>query len=78
MSKVKVTTEKKWGFRRILQESLICFALNSHRRCVWSLAWPSLKIKVNFGNLCAVYVWENVFAVVCCKSRSSEAAKTCL
>jgi len=34
------------------------FASNSHGRHVLSLAQTSLKVKVNFGGLCAVYVWK--------------------
>ena len=40
------------------------FVPNSLGRRVWSLAWTSLKVKVNFGSLHAVYVWKNVFALV--------------
>jgi len=38
------------------------FAPNSQGRRVWSLAPTSLKVKVNFGGLRAVYVWKNIFA----------------
>jgi len=27
-------------------------------------AQTSLKVKVNFGGLCAVYVWKNIFTLV--------------
>ena len=37
---------------------------NSHGRGVWSLTRMSLKVEVNFGRLCAVYVRKNIFAVV--------------
>ena len=40
------------------------FASNSHGRHVLSLAQTSLKVKVNFGGLCAVYVWKNIVALV--------------
>jgi len=45
-SKVKVTRDKERGLRPIFRESLNWFASNSHGRCVWSLAWPRLKVKV--------------------------------
>ena len=63
-SKVKVTTDKNGGFRQISPESLNWFATNSHRRPVWSLTWMSLKVKVSFGGLRAVYVWKNIFSLV--------------
>jgi len=40
------------------------FAPNSQERRVWSLARTTLKVKVNFGSLRAVYVWKNIFAIV--------------
>jgi len=46
------------------QEPVNRYVTNSQGRRVWSLAWTSLKVKVNFGGLHAVYVWKNIFAVV--------------
>ena len=63
-SKVKITTDKNRGFRRISRESLNRFATNSLGRRVWSLARTSFKVKVNVGGLRAVYVWKNIFALV--------------
>ena len=40
------------------------YAPNSHARRVWCLARTSLKVKVNFVGLSAVYVWKNIFALV--------------
>jgi len=48
----------------ISRELLNGFKQNLQGRRVWSLAGTSLKVKVNFGGLHAVYVWKNVFAVV--------------
>jgi len=48
----------------ISQELLNGFAPNSHGRYIWFLAWTSLKVKVNFDGLHAVYVWKNIFALV--------------
>jgi len=48
----------------ISPELLNGFAPNSQGRRVWSLAGTSLKVKVNFGGLHAVYVWKNIFALV--------------
>jgi len=64
MSKVKVTRDKKRGFWRISRERLNGYAPNSHGRRVLSLARTSLKVKVNFSGLRAVYVWKNIFALV--------------
>ena len=47
----------------ISREPLNGFAPNSKGRCVWSVARTSLKVKVNFGGLRAVYVWRNIVAV---------------
>ena len=49
----------------IYREPLNGFAPHSQRRRVWSLMRTSLKVKVNFGGLCAVYAWKNIFALVC-------------
>jgi len=35
-----------------------------HREYVWSFAQTSLKVKVNFRSLHAVYVWKNIVALV--------------
>jgi len=43
---------------KYLGEPLNGFAPNSHGRRVWSVAQTSLKVKVNFGGLRAVYVWK--------------------
>jgi len=48
----------------ISREPLNGFVPNSQGRCVWSFAGMSLKVKVNFGSLHAVYVWKNIFALV--------------
>ena len=54
-------------------ELLNGFVQNLHRRCFWSLAWTSLKVKVTrdksgiflpFGSLRAVYVWWNIFSLI--------------
>ena len=45
-SKVKVTTDKKLGFRQISLELLNWFATDSQGRHVWSLARSSLKVSV--------------------------------
>ena len=45
-------------------EPLNGFVPNSQGRRVWSLAQMSLKVKVNFGGLRAVYVWKNIFALI--------------
>ena len=42
----------------ISREPLNGFAPNSQGRRVWSIARMSSKVKVNFGGLCAVYVWK--------------------
>jgi len=55
---------QKRGFRQMYQEPVNRYVTNSQGRRVWSLAWTSLKVKVNFGGLHAVYVWKNIFAVV--------------
>jgi len=55
---------QKRGFRPISWKPLNRFATNSHGRRVWSLPWTSLKAKVNFSSLRAVYVWKNIFALV--------------
>jgi len=52
------------GLLADISGSLNWFAADSHRRRVWSRAWKSLKVKVNFGGLSAVYVCKNMFAVV--------------
>jgi len=44
--------------RRIFREPINGYATNSHGRRVWSLDRTSLKVKVNFGGLHAVYVWK--------------------
>jgi len=52
----------------ISPERLNGFVPNAHGRRDWSLAETSFKVKVNFGGLRglrAVYVWKNIFAVVC-------------
>jgi len=49
---------QKRGFLRIFWELLNGFAPISHGRHVWSLAWTSLKVKVDFGGLRAIYVWK--------------------
>ena len=48
----------------ISPEPLNGFSPNSHGRRVWSLTQTSLKVKVNFGGLRAVYVWKDIFVVV--------------
>jgi len=45
----------------ISQALLNGFAPNSQQRRVWSVARTSLKVKVNFSSLRAVYVWKNIF-----------------
>jgi len=56
---------QKRGIRPISREPLNRFATNSHGRRVWSLPWTSLKVKVNFSSLRAVYVCKkNIFALV--------------
>ena len=50
----------KNGFWRTSRESLNAFAINSHGRRVWSLTWTSLKVKVNFGGLRAVFVEKHL------------------
>jgi len=62
-SKVKVTKVKN-GFRLLSRKPLNGFATHSLVRRVWSLARTSLKVKVNFGGMRAVYVWKNIFALV--------------
>jgi len=64
MSKVKVTRDKKRGFWRISREWLNGFAPSSRGRRVLSLTRTSLKVKVNFSGLRAIYVWKNIFALV--------------
>ena len=54
----------------ILREPLNGFAPNSHGRRVWSLARTSLKVKINFGGLRAVYIWKNIFALIMTALRS--------
>ena len=50
----------------ISREPLNGFALRQiHGKRVLSLARTSLKFKVNFGGLRAVYVLEKIFALVC-------------
>ena len=48
----------------ISRETLNGFASNSHRRRIWSLVRTSLKVKVNFGCLRAVYIWKNIFVLL--------------
>ena len=55
---------QKRGFQRISWELLNRFARNSHGTRVSSLARNSLKVKVNFSGLRAVYVWKNIVAPV--------------
>jgi len=47
----------------ISPEPLNRFAPNSQGRRVWSFARTSLKVKVNFCGLHAVYVWKNIFVL---------------
>ena len=55
----------KTGFQRICRETAERNCEKFTRKtCVWSLARTSLKVKVNFGSLHAVYVWKNIFALV--------------
>jgi len=35
-----------------------------HREYVWSFTRRSLKVKVNFRSLHAVYVWKNIVALL--------------
>ena len=46
------------------RETLNGFAPNSQGKRVWSVARTSLKVKVNFGGVRAIYVWKNSFALV--------------
>ena len=41
---------------------LICDKFTRRRRRLWSFAGTSLKVKINFGGLRAIYVWKNIFA----------------
>jgi len=35
-----------------------------HTEDVFGSSLGRVKVKVNFGGLCVVYVWKNIFAVV--------------
>jgi len=72
-SKIRLTTNKQWGFQRISQEPLNGFATNSDGRLAWSLARTSLNVKVTgtktaffgpFGGMCAVCVVKRLQPLV--------------
>ena len=54
----------------ISREPLNGFAPSSHGRRTLSLARTSLKVKVNFGGMRAVYVWKNIFALAIMNEKS--------
>jgi len=53
-----VSEQRKVLLLALSVEQLNGFAPNSQGRRDWSLARTSLKVKVNFGGLRAVYVWK--------------------